>query len=530
MQRRRAAVLIVGFAAILAAASVATPQDSVQPHYWPRRNFDIPVNVDRINQAETKPSHLQLYSSLNRGKWQAETKLPVSGLQDIGDGKKGFRFTADRDGEFEFSVQLWYPSGESSPKRVEDLTSMLAVSIDTAPPDVRVAASSNGVRWTATDDYLDPNSIKVEARLPTSTKWQDVTNRTFKAVDNFTWKMAPGQVIEVRVSAKDRAGNEGFSPIVRVPGNDAIGTSFPKGNPIGSDWPPSSPLPRDPLGPSGIGALPKPRIEYVSGMDITVDYTIQKAGRSGVRAANLYVQKDSSAWAFKERFPIDPPADTGKTLSLKYTADKQGLYGFFVAPESGAGVKADPPRRDDQPMLYVVVDTEKPFVKITAVRVTPGGVHGPLVEIAWECNDQNMLPNPVSLEYSVDKDAVQWKEIKYRLPAGSERPDSLGQKRYVNSYSWEVPETSLWKFYVRIRAVDQAGNTGNDQWKEEVIVDLDKPAAGITGVRGGGATGGSGPSNAPANPMSPMSPTKLPDRGSPLIGIPSGTKLPEIPK
>ena len=529
MRLRRTALLTIGLAAALAVASVATiaqPPDSGQTHYWPHRTFYIPVNVERINQSETKPTHLQLYSSLNRGQWQAGAKLALNGLQDLGDGKKGFKFTADRDGEYEFSVQYWYASGDSSPKKVDELSSMLAVSIDTTPPVVRIAAGANGVKWEATDDNLDPRNVKLEAKLPSWTEWQTVKDRPFKTSDNYAWQLKTGQVLEVRVTAKDKAGNEGSSAIVRVPSNDAIGASFPKSAPGGgSDWPPSSTVPRDPLVPAGIGNLPRPRIEYVSGKDITVDYTIQKAGRSGVQAAHLYVQKDSGAWTFVQRFVISPVADTGKTLSLKYLADKEGLYGFYVAPESGAGVKADPPRRDDQPMLYVVVDWTEPYVKITGVRVIPGGTHGPLVEIAWETNDQNLMADPITLEYSVDKDALQWKEVKYRLPPGTERPDSVGQKRYVGLYPWEVPDETLWKFHVRIRAVDKAGNTGKDQWKDEVIVDLDKPAAGITGVRGG-----NGPASTPSpSPLPSPAPMTPPPSSMIPVTPGDGPKLPELP-
>jgi hypothetical protein len=53
----------------------------------------------------------------------------------------------------------------------------------------------------------------------------------------------------------------------------------------------------------------------------------------------------------------------------------------------------------------------------------------------------------------------------------------------------------LWKFYVRIRAIDKAGNVGEHIWGQkstdrnsepvEILVDLEKPAATIDRVRGG---------------------------------------------
>lgn len=524
--RRGAALLAAGLAAVFAVATTATPQDPSQTHHWPSRTFYIPVNVDRINQSDPKPTHLQLYSSLNRGPWQAGAKYPLSGLQDLGEGKKGFKFTADRDGEYEFSVQYWYASGEPNPRKPDELNPMLSVVIDTTPPVVRVQAGANGVRWEAADDNLDPRYVTLQAKLPAWTEWRTITDRPFKPTDSYAWKLNPGQALEVRVLAKDRAGNEGLSPVVRVPGTDAIGTAFPKGpSAVTPDWPPTT-LPRDPV-TSPAGHLPQPRIEYVSSTDITVDYTIQKAGRSGVRAAHLYVQKEQGAWQFAKTFPIQPAADTGKTLSLKYTADKPGVYGFYVAPESGAGVKADPPRRDDPPMLFVVVDGQAPYVKITGIRVTPGGARGPMVEIAWETNDQNLLADPISLEYSVDKDAVQWKEIKYRLPPGTLRADGVGQNRYVGQYTWEVPDENMWHFYVRIRSVDKAGNAATDIWKDEVIVDLEKPAAGITGVRGGPTSTPSTPSS-PSLPASdrPIPPKPKPD---PVVPDPMKPTLPKLP-
>lgn len=518
MRRRGAVLLAVGLAAALAVAS-ASSQDPApgKTHFWPHRTFYIPVSVEAINQASPKPTHLQLYSALNRGKWQAGAKLAVTGLEDIGEGKKGFKFTADRDGEYEFSVQYWYDGGESSPRTADELNPMLGVVIDTTPPVVRLAAGANGVRWSADDDYLDPRSVRLEAKLPAWTEWRSVTDREFKAADSYAWQLRPGQTLEVRVRAKDRAGNEGLSPIVRVPGNEALGTSFPKAPSTGvPDWVPPGGPPRDPLTVPGGGNLPKPRIAYVSGKDITVDYTIQRMGRSGIKAARLFVlrDKDPRGWDLAGEFKVDlQPDNREQSLSLKYTAKDEGVYGFYVAPESGAGVKADPPRKDDPPMTFVVVDWTEPYVKITGVRVTAGGVRGPVVEIAWETNDQNLMADPISVEYSVDQTAVQWKEIKYRLGPGTPRADAVGQNRYVGTYAWEVPDENLWKFHVRIRSVDNAGNTGKDVWKDEVIVDLEKPAAGITGVRGAGGA----------------APTPAPDSSSPVLPKPEVTR-PDFPK
>ncbi|MDB5313407.1 MAG: hypothetical protein JWO38_7609 [Gemmataceae bacterium] len=542
MRRRGAVLLCAGLTAVLVVASAATPQETGggQPHYWPHRTFYIPVNVDKINQTDPKPSDLQLFYNLSRGSWERGAKLPLTGLQDLGDGKKGFKFSADHDGEYEFSVQYWYADGSTSPRKPDELAPMLGVVIDTTPPVVRIASGPSGVRWEASDANLDPRTITLQCKYPNWTKWETITTRPLKPADSFAWdvtKIPSGRFLEVRVLARDRAGNEGYSPVVRVPGDTAIGTAFPKTPVAGSpEWLAGggAAVRPDPLMPAETGTVPAPRVLYVDGMDITVEYAIQRIGRSGIKAARLYVlpYKDPTGWKLAEEFKVSlQPAEKDQTLSLKYTAKEEGVYGFYVAPESGAGVKADPPRKDDPPMLIVVVDKTAPYVKITGVRVSQG-VRGPVVEIVWETNDQNLMPDPISLEYSVDKDAVQWKEIKYRLTPGTLRTDAVGQNRYVGQYAWEVPDDNLWKFYVRIRAVDKAGNTGKHIWGQsesspaptEVIVDLEKPAAGITGVKGG--TGGTGP--ATSSPPRPIPPTTLPE-GKPSASPGSGPPVPAIP-
>jgi hypothetical protein len=278
-----------------------------------------------------------------------------------------------------------------------------------------------------------------------------------------------------------------------------VGTGFPRPG-GGPDWPPGggAGAPRDPLRDPGRN-LPTPRIDYVSSKDITIDYTIHKMGRSGIKAAHLFVQRpQGGAWE-----PAGPaqsvnlkPSDKDQSLWLKYAAKEEGTYGFYVVPESGAGQRADDPRGGDPPMVYVVVDWSKPHVKITDIQVRPGGSRGPLVDITWEVADQNLMPRPISLEYAATRDAAKWDEIKYQLDAGQPQADG----RHTGRFTWEVPNDNLWHFWVRIRATDKAANTGEFVWDKEVIVDLEKPAAGINRVRGGNDPGGTGPGPGGAGP------------------------------
>jgi hypothetical protein len=488
---------VVGLAVALAA--VARPQDGpfdgLQPHYWPRRTTGIPVDTQEILKLSPKPTHLQLYYSFNRGPFQKGAKLPPNGLDVINGEKKGFRFEAPRDGDYEFAVQLVFSDDSVSP-RTESLAPEIRTIIDTTPPRVQLAAVGNGVEWVATDDNLDPRSIRLECRWPTSSDWTPVAPATaaadrFRPADNYAWKMPPGKVLEARVLARDRAGNEGYSPVVRVPGDagTAVGLTRPAAPWVG-----------------GTAALPQPRIDYVNTLQFDVDYTVQRMGRSGVQAAHLFVLKEQGNWELVKRFPFKMMPDDKEphSMSLPYTAAAEGTYGFYIIPESGAGKRADDPKKDDPPMVLVVVDTRKPVVQITGVQVKPGGTRGPLVEINWTADDANLMPQPVSLEWSLDKSAARWNEIKYRL--------DNNLTRTTGRYTWEVPDDKVWKFFIRARAVDKAANTGEDVTKEEVIVDLEKPSATIDRIRGGGVPN-------PAAPKPPQSPpTRLPQSDTPAGG------------
>jgi hypothetical protein len=468
--RYKHAIMTAGFlAAVLALAPLArTQDDGMRPYYWPNRTVGIPVNVDQISKLANKPSDLQLYYAINHGPFQKGPKLPLTSMQAVGDGKRGFNFISDRDGDFEFTVQFIFPDGTASP-RTEDLTPQQRIVIDTTPPLIRLTPTNNGVEWTVTDDNLEPSTIKLKCRWPGSRDWKLITDREFRALDRFAWQLKPGQVLEVRLEAEDRAGHKSISQVVRVPpdGSTAPGSSRPG---VG--------------GPGTVGSSPglaSPRIEYVNTLKFVVDYTIQKMGRSGIQAAHLFVMQNQGSWERVNRFQVKlMPGEKDQTLSLPYEVKEEGTYGFYVIPESGAGKRAEDPKKDDQPLVWVVVDTTPPYVKITNVQVRSGGSRGPLVEITWEAADPNLMPQPVSLEWSPDKNATKWNEIKYRLdnlPGGT-----------TGRYTWEIPDENLWKFWIRARAVDKASNTGESIWPQEVIVDLEQPSVRDVKIRGGNSS------------------------------------------
>jgi hypothetical protein len=518
VRRQHALILFACLAVGLATAPDARSQDSgLQAYYWPHRTVGIPVNVAEIGKLNNKPSDLQLYFAVNGGAFQKGPKLPLNSMQSLDGGKKGFLFTAERDGDYEFAVQFNYSDGTSNP-RTDELSSQQRIIIDSTVPVVKIYPSNNGVEWVATDENLDPRGITLQCKWPSSREWTTVTDRAFRTSDRFAWRLDPGKVLDVRVIAKDKAGHETVSPVVRVPPDGANGASFPRASTGGApEW----------VGGGGGTNLPAARIDYVSTLKFDVDYAIEQMGPSGVKAAHLFVRKNQGDWTLVKQHPVNlRPGDKEPTIAIPFEAREEGTYDFYVIPESGAGKRAPDPRRGDSAMLHVVVDTTAPYVQITGVQVRPGGARGALVEINWEVADPNLMPNPISLEWSLDAKAGKWNEIKYRLSNTSQT---------TGRYTWEVPDPELWKFYIRARAVDRASNTGEHIWGQdskreqppkEVIVDLVNPTGGIKGVRGGNAPAGGG-SAAPKSPGGSDDPVRPPSSSS---GTGTSPELPMLPR
>jgi hypothetical protein len=151
------------------------------------------------------------------------------------------------------------------------------------------------------------------------------------------------------------------------------------------------------------------------------------------------------------------------------------LYGFIIQPISGAGTKADDPRAGDAPQFLVEVDTTKPEISLKNIRVGGGGLNGPLVEIEWTSSDKNEMPEPITLEYSLDG-INEWKPI-------------VAKTQNTGKYTWEITDKKLWRFHVRATALDKAGNSNSDKTKEPVLVDLDKPSGTIDQVNPNGEPG-----------------------------------------
>lgn len=500
----------------VAFALPALAQDRTR--YSPQLDIGFPVPAD-VLELKPKPTKLRLYSSANRGPWEQVSERAVDNLAPIPGRRPGFQYSAKADGEEEFAVQLVYADGTVSPA-AEKLRSEFRVVFDTRPPVVSVSADgATTVTWSVQDENLDADAIKLECRWQDgSSKWHEVPRPRggFAARDKYTWTglARETRTLEVRVTAKDKAGHETSSRIVRLPSNGSDPREDVGLTPRGSE--------RLPVGSAG-GRLAddvpgQPQIIYVNKRDLTIKSKLQTVTRSGVVAVHLFAKQLSANpngnWTAAKKQSCDIKyQEPNPAVEIPFSAPDDGRYGFIVIPESGAGNRDRDPAPAALAQHLVEVDTKPPVVKVRRMTPTPGGATGTRLEIEWDADDLNMMTDPIVLEYATEKTANQWVSIAERIP---------NSRRYV----WEVPDKTPFKIYVKIRATDKATNTGEAITNDPVVIDLDKPSAVIEGVRTAG--GLSGPGSIPVTSERPPLSAKPPIEAAPPATTPLPTSAPPL--
>ena len=547
--RCRLALTLLG----LAVAGPALAQEP-ETRYWPLREINFPVPVEKFTGAAQKPSKLRFSVRPEGQSWkEVDARAPDDlDLTNSEEGKRGFRYVSPSDGTYDFCLQLEYPNGDRSPRDAAR-SAQYRIVFDTKPPAVRAAKlGRTGIEWDVSDENLKPDGIEIQARWPdeANSRFKTVTRRDFKPKprDLYTWTtLKPGESLEVRILARDKANNETASPPIRIPSataGEGLGGAL-AGNPG-----------RDPLaggGGSGGGGGPAQKVEFSNTRELIITSKLAKVTRSGVVKSHLFVRTPTTNWARAE--PGEKAeqivAGENKEITWNYAVKGDGQYGFIVVPENAAGGRDPDPEPADPAQFLITVDTVDPVVSDVAAVVKPGARGNPKVEITWNARDENLESLPILVEYGI-------------APAGPWKPISPGGGKIANSGSttWDITDDiKEWKFWIKVSATDLAKRTGSKSLDPDkpVIVDTDTPKARIEKVTGNpsGRTSG-GPAGAPVvptagggeparfpvpapqaeapkieppKPTSPAAPSPLPEPRPPATPAPAGPPKPgEMPK
>jgi hypothetical protein len=424
--------------ALFPAAVRAQNAEGKDTFYSRYSDFKIPFNA-----RDPRIQDVILHCSEDKGRtWKAvATSRP---------GADEFRFSARHDGWYYFTVQTRDTQQRLFPPTLDQAEVGLKVCVDTQPPIVRLDAFTPreggvGVRWDARDDNLDLRSFQLEYRAVGAAEWTRLDAQRI-AVGQHIWNPGTNAALEVRLIVRDLASNEGKQTVGILAGDRPriAGSNAPEENTGNRGRPSTSPS----------------NLRYVNSTKISLNYDVDNVGKSGVSVVELWMTRDGDSWNQEQtQSKREPP--------FVFEVVGEGRYGFTLIARSGVGVGDPPPRRGDPPQVWVEVDTTKPVVRLERVDVGKGADSGNLT-ILYKASDRNITDRPITLSYAEKPDG-EWKPI-------IKGEDNTG--RYV----WKMPADVPFQFYVRVEAVDKAGNIGADETTQPVAVDLSQPKVRVLDV------------------------------------------------
>jgi hypothetical protein len=161
----------------------------------------------------------------------------------------------------------------------------------------------------------------------------------------------------------------------------------------------------------------------------------------------LWSTPDGRSWQRHENAQLQPGACVVEVKD-------EGTYGFsLVSHGSGA------PRPGDLPQAWVTVDLTKPTVQLQGVEQKLTS-HALNLVVRWTARDRNFGPRPINLAYAESADGP-WMSLASNLPN-------------TGRYEWLVPASVPRSVFVRVEAMDLAGNANSAQTPQ--VVRLNEPA------------------------------------------------------
>lgn len=174
---------------------------------------------------------------------------------------------------------------------------------------------------------------------------------------------------------------------------------------------------------------------------IIINYELKGVDPSGNHGVDLWFRQQGQPWQKAEAAPHQNPPFIIKV-------NREGLYGFTLLACSPDGSSKPAPRAGDPPQMWMEVDMTKPVVQLLAVEA---GI-GPKArtwQVRWKAADKNLAPRPITVSYAPTNDGP-WTPIATNV-------ENSGR------LEWQVAAGIPAHFFVRVEAVDRAGNVGVSQ-------------------------------------------------------------------
>jgi hypothetical protein len=459
--RGRAVWLVLLACVLLGAAPVgvrAQSSDNLRTYYIPARSFFIPFSID-----QNDPGIEEILNFSTDGqnyRYHASAK-PL---------ERRFHYTAPADGLYYFIVQTRDTSGALTPPNLRGVPPSIRVCVDTQDPIIESfttdASSDNAlptIRWKIVEtnlkevlaDYRSTDSGGVWVPLFPAAKEQG----------EHTWKPTWSGELEVRIQAVDKAERRSEVRTLRLRVANNVTRLAP------------------PQDQASAG-----KVLFSKSKTFQLNYALddQTVGPSDVASVEIWKLHPGPGQVWRKC------SEKGKRIGpATVSVESSGRWGFRLIPVSGVGLKERDPLPGDAPDIWVEVDDRPPQVRVTNVIVTPEADGGYLI-VSWKADDAFLHSMPITI-FLASPQGGDWTAVATNLP---------------NTGSWrqKLAELNLgprYEFALKVSAIDEAGNSGENQWHDTVKTDLRIPKIKHIEVKPGGAAA-NGQQSYPAAGTPPM--------------------------
>lgn len=220
-------------------------------------------------------------------------------------------------------------------------------------------------------------------------------------------------------------------------------------------------------GTKGVANRPSSRVlsdraYHVASRAFEVDYDLQAHAAVGVATVELWGTLDQGAtW---EKWGEDPDKKSPMEISVL----EEGLFGFRMVVVGGHGLATRRPAPGDSADVWIQVDTTRPTVRFLAAQFGTGDETGALV-----------------LRYQAEDDFLADRPIKILMGPTAEGPwvTVSADQPVRDSFLLRGDPSMPPSVYLRIEAVDRAGNVGGHTLDAPVDLEGLVPQGRIQGVR-----------------------------------------------
>ena len=423
--------------------------------FFQHRQFKIPFKNDQKNMTVKQ---VRLYVSSDQGRtWNFTAAAEPQELH--------FRFSTPQDGYFWFTVQTVDDQGKLHPPTQDEFRANLKVIVDTIAPVVHVHALPNrqnevGVSWAIKRRQPRHRPPRCGARRTIGSSAEPTGFRSPCALRRQSGLLGSRSEWPVR-GARHRPGSRQATSARKKPPSPsapAAGGCAMFVNPVPG---------------AGLDPLRELDRKFVNSKQVNLSYDLKGVGPSGVSAVELwYTLYKARAWNKLKEFPsisrTRSKRTNGKNSPSKSRRKASTASRLWRrAASAWANAVAQPGER---PQFWIEVDVTKPVVQIIDVQVRNGFDKGKLT-IAWNARDKNLGAQPIRLSYAEQKDGA-WTGFADKVAN-------------TGKHTWKMPDGLPYQFYLRVEAVDLAGNVGEATTNDKVKVDLSLPKANILQIEPG---------------------------------------------